>query len=279
MTTVTMELPKDDDARVSFVTDVKNNYFNRTKDAGKVKFVGQFQPTFHLFNGRLTFTFNAPKKAVIGTTFMTQIEVSDDAGHGPFKLVVNAKIVPARPMVTHQPPKDKAQTQDSPSRPDVIEVHYGPEVQPLTIQKVPDSHRLQIAINKDSKLLERAKGAEVEGGDSGRRVRIQVRLGSHRHGLARICEADRTVEDRRGSVPEEYREPLHGRRAGYRPTLFDASAETAEGGLTLAFRWNSTTSWLPGVSPWSRARTKTASPSSDSRRRSRGPRTTAAKFR
>jgi len=42
MTTVTMELPKDDDARVSFVTDVKNNYFSRAKHAGKVKFVGRF---------------------------------------------------------------------------------------------------------------------------------------------------------------------------------------------------------------------------------------------
>jgi len=90
-------------------------------------------------------------------TYMTQIEITDDAGHGPFKLVVNVRIAPARAKTTHQPPKEKTQTQDSPSRPDVIEVHYGPEVQPLTIQKVPDSHRLQIAINKDSKLLDQAK--------------------------------------------------------------------------------------------------------------------------
>jgi hypothetical protein len=157
MTTVKIDLPKDDDARASFITDVKNNYFARPKHAGNVKFVGQLEPTFHLFNGRLTFTFHAPKKAAIGTTLITQIEISDDAGHGPFKLVVNATIVPPREKTTHQPPKNPQQTQDSPSRPDVIEVNNGPDALPLTIEKVPNSNRLQLAINKDSKLLDQAK--------------------------------------------------------------------------------------------------------------------------
>jgi hypothetical protein len=157
LTTARIELPKDDDARTSFITDVKNNYFTRPKHAGKVKFVGQLTPTSHLFNGRLTFTLQAPKSAVVGTTLMTQIEISDDAGHGPFKLVVNATIVPPRVKTTHQPPKNHQQTQDSPSRPDVIEVNHGPDGQPLTIQKVPGTNRLQLAINKESKLLDQAK--------------------------------------------------------------------------------------------------------------------------
>jgi hypothetical protein len=157
LTTVQIELPKDDDTRVSFLTDVKNNYFARPKHAGKVKFVGQLEPTFHLFNGRLTFTFHAPKKLVIGTTLITQIEISDDAGHGPFKLVVNGTVVAPREKTTHQPPHNKQQTQDSPSRPDVIEVNHGPDAPPLTIQKVPGTARLQLAVNKDSRLLEQAK--------------------------------------------------------------------------------------------------------------------------
>lgn len=157
MTTVKLNLPKDDDARVSFITDVKNNYFARPKHAGKVKFVGQLEPTFHLFNGRLTFTFHAPKKLVVGTTLITQIEISDDAGHGPFKLIVNATVVPPREKITHNPPEKPQQTQNSPSRPDVIEVNNGLEAPPLTIQKVPGTARLQLAINKDSKLLVQAK--------------------------------------------------------------------------------------------------------------------------
>jgi hypothetical protein len=134
-----------------------NNYFSRPKHAGKVKFVGQLEPTFHLFNGRLTFTFHAPKKAVVGTSLMTQIEITDDAGHGPFKLVVTATIVPPREKAEPKPPKPPQTAQESPSRPNVIEVNRGPDALPLTIEKEPNTNRLQLAINKDSKLLEQAK--------------------------------------------------------------------------------------------------------------------------
>lgn len=157
MTVVKIDLPKDDDARTSFNTDVVNNYFSRPKHAGKVKFVGQLEPTFHLFNGRLTFTFHAPKKAVVGTAMMTQIEISDDAGHGPFKLVVTATIVSPREKAEPKPPKPPQTAQESPSRPNVIEVNRGPDALPLTIEKEPNSTRLQLAVNKDSKLLEQAK--------------------------------------------------------------------------------------------------------------------------
>jgi hypothetical protein len=157
LTTAQIELPKDDNTRVSFLTDVKNNYFSRPKLPGKVKFVGQLEPTFHLFNGRLTFTFHAPKKLVVGTTLITQIEITDDAGHGPFKLVVNATIVEPREKTTREPPEKNQQTQDSPSRPDVIEVNNGLDGLPLAIQKVPGTGRLQLAVNKESRFLEQAK--------------------------------------------------------------------------------------------------------------------------
>jgi hypothetical protein len=157
MTSVKINLPQDDDARTSFNTDVINNYFSRPKHAGKVKFVGQLEPTFHLFNGRLTFTFHAPKKAVVGTSLVTQIEISDDAGHGPFKLAVTATITPPREKTEPKPPKEPQQAQESPSRPDVIEVMNGPDGLPLTIEKVPNTNRLQLAVNKESKLLDQAK--------------------------------------------------------------------------------------------------------------------------
>ena len=60
-TSIEIELPQNDEARVSFLTDVKNNYFTRSKNKGKCEFSGLVVPTFHLFNGRLTFTFHADK--------------------------------------------------------------------------------------------------------------------------------------------------------------------------------------------------------------------------
>ena len=58
-TSVEIELPQNDEARASFLTDVKNNYFTRSKNRGKCEFSGLLEPTFRLFNGRLTFTFHA----------------------------------------------------------------------------------------------------------------------------------------------------------------------------------------------------------------------------
>jgi hypothetical protein len=55
-TSVEIELPQNDEARVSFITDVKNSYFTRSKNKGKCEFSGLMEPTFRLFNGRLTFT-------------------------------------------------------------------------------------------------------------------------------------------------------------------------------------------------------------------------------
>src|SRR5206468_9524133 len=88
----------------------------------------------------------------------TQIEISDSAGHGPFKLVVNAKIVPPRAKTTHKSPEKKDPKVDSVhSRPDIIEVEKGPNDPPLTIEKVPNTTRLQLQVNKGSHLLAEAK--------------------------------------------------------------------------------------------------------------------------
>ena len=102
---VRIGLPRGDVSRVSFLTDVKNNYFTRSKYPGKCTFSGPIAPTFHLFNGRLNFTFHGDKNLVEGTKLVTQATISDSAGHGPFKLVVEAEVVAPRAKTTHQPPK------------------------------------------------------------------------------------------------------------------------------------------------------------------------------
>jgi hypothetical protein len=154
-TSVQFALPRGGEARVSFQTDVKNNYFSRTKHPGKCTFHG-LAPTFHLFNGRLTFTFHPDKKLVEGTTFITQAQITDSAGHGPFKLVMKALVVAPRVKTTHAPPADP-KVDSAPSRPDIVEVIKGPEDPPITIERVPGTNRLKLAVNKGSHLLAEAK--------------------------------------------------------------------------------------------------------------------------
>jgi len=155
-TAVQMNMPRGSDVRVSFLTDVKNNYFSRSKNQGKVKFSGTIEPSFHLFNGRLTLSFPVSKKMTEGTTFITQIEITDNAGHGPFKLIVKGNVVAPREKTTHEPKTDP-KVDSAPSRPDIIEVNKGPNYPPITIERVPNTARFQLAINKDSYLLVDAK--------------------------------------------------------------------------------------------------------------------------
>jgi hypothetical protein len=159
-TAVQIDLPRGSDTRVSFLTDVKNNYFSRNKFPGKCTFHGPIEPTFHLFNGRVTFTFHGggkKPKLVDGMALITQIEISDSAGHGPFKLIVKATVVPPRPKTTHQPPQKDPKVDSAPSRPDIIEVPNGPDDPPITIEPVPNTSRLQLQVNKGSRLLAEAK--------------------------------------------------------------------------------------------------------------------------
>ncbi len=135
-TSVEIELPQNDEARVSFLTDVKNNYFTRSKNKGKCDFSGLIEPTFRLFNGRLTFTFHADKyKKPVGTVYDTTVTISD-AGHGPWKLLIKVKIGPSRVKRENEPPKPNPKTQAAPSRPDIVDVHWGPEALPITVDKV-----------------------------------------------------------------------------------------------------------------------------------------------
>jgi hypothetical protein len=156
-TSVEIELPQNDEARVSFLTDVKNNYFTRSRNKGKCEFLGLMEPTFRLFNGRLTFTFHADKyKKPVGTVFDTAVTISD-AGHGPWKLSIKVTVAPPREKRENEPPEPNPKTDAAPSRPDIVEVNWGPEAAPITVDRPPGSERLQLLINVDSHLLAEAK--------------------------------------------------------------------------------------------------------------------------
>ncbi len=156
-TSVEIELPQNDEARASFLTDVKNNYFTRSKNKGKCEFSGLLEPTFRLFNGRLTFTIHADKyKKPVGTVFNTGVTIYDD-GHGPWKLSIKVTVTPPRVKRENEPPEPNPKTDTAPSRPDIVEVHNGPEAIPIFVDKDPVTERLQLQINVDSRLLEEAK--------------------------------------------------------------------------------------------------------------------------
>jgi hypothetical protein len=156
-TLVEIELPQNDTSRVSFLTDVKNNYFTRAKHRGKCVFLGPVEPTFRLFNGRLTFTFHGDKyKKPVGSTFNIEATISD-ASHGPWKLNIRVKVAPPREKTPHQPPTPNPKVGAAPSRPDIVEVPNGPDDPPITVERVPGTKRLQLQVNKGSKLLTEAR--------------------------------------------------------------------------------------------------------------------------
>lgn len=74
---VEVECPRGEDARVSFLTDVKNSYFIRRKYRGRCTFSGGNEASFRLFNGRLTFTFFTEKSAIEGSEFVTNVEIAN----------------------------------------------------------------------------------------------------------------------------------------------------------------------------------------------------------
>jgi hypothetical protein len=113
-----IELPQNDQARVSFNTDVKNNYFTRSKQKGHCFFIGALQPTIRLFNGRLTFTFQADKaKLPIGSEYEITANISD-ASHGPWKLLIKVKVV--------EPREKKEREKGEPKEPKVDAEHSRP---------------------------------------------------------------------------------------------------------------------------------------------------------
>ncbi|CAG1005746.1 hypothetical protein MTYP_03289 [Methylophilaceae bacterium] len=160
-TCVELNIPRGEITRVSFLTDVKNNYFSRQKHRGMCTFEGDFEPSFHLYNGKLTFTCSVDKHLEIGRTISTKILISDNKNSGPFHLSLSIKVEPERivveetekPESSPKPPKVQA----GPSRPDIIEMDKGPDAPPLTIEKVPNTERLQLVLNTTSHFLDDAK--------------------------------------------------------------------------------------------------------------------------
>ena len=156
------EAPRGTTVRVPFLTDVKNNYFARYKHRGICTFTGDFEPTLRLFNGRLTFTCTVSKLAVVGTTLTAMASITDNRNSGPFNLTLNLVVAPEKEEEDPkdpQPPKPPSdpKVKAGPSRPDIKEVDNGPEALPLTIEKVPNTERLQLVLNKTSRLIEDAK--------------------------------------------------------------------------------------------------------------------------
>lgn len=155
---VEANVPKGDSSSVSFLTDVKNEYFTRKQNAGQATFAGDIIPTSRLFNGRYTLTFAPDKKHAVGDQLACGVVITDKKGSGPFNLNVLMTVVEA---VEKEPSKTKLKvvpkTAAGPSRPDIQEVNCGPEAPPLTIEPVPQSLRLKLLLNVDSALLEQAK--------------------------------------------------------------------------------------------------------------------------
>ncbi len=111
-TSFELELPQNKDARCSFLTDVKNNYFTRSKYKGKCEFAGAIEPTFRLFNGRLTFTFHAEKiKKPVGAEFDVVATISDSA-HGPWVLNIKVKVVAPEEKQERQRPERQQATSE-----------------------------------------------------------------------------------------------------------------------------------------------------------------------
>lgn len=157
-TMVETEVEKGELGRVSFLTDVRNDYFTRKRGVGQATFTGDIVPTAHLFNGRYTLTFAPDKKLTVGAKLNCQVIIKDNKGSGPFKLDV--QITVAEP-VAKEPPKPKPpkppKALAAPSRPDIREVKTGPDAPPLTIDKVPNSDQLRLLLNVQSNLLVQAK--------------------------------------------------------------------------------------------------------------------------
>jgi hypothetical protein len=158
---VEVDFPRGDSTRVSFQTDVKNNYFSRKKHRGTCEFKNGFQPTVHLFNGRLTITCQVDKNVAEGTTLKADAVITDNNGSGPFLLSIIGHVVAPRektPSEDHPPkPKPDPKVQAGPSRPDVTEVDRGPDDPPIIIEKAPDTGRLKLLVNRGSRFLSEAK--------------------------------------------------------------------------------------------------------------------------
>ena len=231
-TAVQFALPRGSETRVSFLTDVKNNYFTRNKYRGKCSFSGGIEPTFHLFNGRLTFTFHADKKLVEGSTLITHVEIADAAGHGPFKLAMKVNVVAPREATTHEPPQHDPKVNSAPSRPEIFEVMGQPTEPPIVIERVPGTNRLQADRQQGISFSDRREADASSGGTSGCRVRLQVRLSPNCDGSSRCGQEDACLGERRGCLSEEYPRRCRGCWPRHRSAVPHIAKEASESRLT-----------------------------------------------
>ncbi len=206
-----IELPQNDQARISFNTDVKNNYFTRSNHKGRCFFVGALPPTIRLFNGRLTFTFQGDKaKLPIGSEYEITASISD-ASHGPWKLSMKVRVVEPREKAERQKPEPKDPKVDAEhSRPDIVEVHHGPDALPIKVEKVPGTTRLQLQVNVDSKLLADAKAMRKP--EQERAVEFVFKYGLALVAMGLLDSAKKTAEWQTNEV--ECRERIADSAAG-----------------------------------------------------------------
>jgi hypothetical protein len=157
-TSAAAEIEPGGTTRVSFLTDVENSYFSRWKHRGKETRTGAIVPTSNLFNGRYTLTYTADKKAAVGSTLSSHVVITDNNGSGPFALDVQLTVIAAKPKPkpkANKPPKK--QSYQSHSRPSVREMAKDPSDNPIEIEAIPNSERLQLILNTESELLQHAK--------------------------------------------------------------------------------------------------------------------------
>lgn len=192
-TEVEAKVPRGGVARISFVTDVRNNYFTRSKNAGTCKFVGDFAPSYHLYNGRLTFTCRPDKKAAVGTEVSTEATITDPKGSGPFKLRVTATVVPPakkEPFPDKRPKLPKVK--EVPSRPRIREVERDITEPPITIERDPKTDVLEILLNTKAADLDYAKGKRLPQEAAG--VEFVFKYGLALIAMA-LIDAERTTEE------------------------------------------------------------------------------------
>ena len=79
-----------------------------------------------------------------------------DDGHGPWKLSIKVTVTPPREKRENEPPEPNPKTDTAPSRPDIVEVHNGPEAIPIFVDKI-QYGAAKLQINVDLRLLEEAK--------------------------------------------------------------------------------------------------------------------------
>ena len=161
-------------------------------------------------------------------------------------------MAPPREKRENEPPEPNPKTDAAPSRPDIVEVHNGPEATPITVDKVPGTERLQLQVNVDSHLLAEAKLLRPP--EEAGAVEFVFKYGLALIAMGLLDAAKKTTEWSTNEV--ECRERISKSAAGvgarYRAAVPDFAEKAAEGRIAACLagppadlRWISTTSCCP----------------------------------